>query len=76
MTIKILSATIYSGYPGADEIILELDIPSGQYPYTGHADAKIIVACGSGEDYCRKHFTDLIPKVINVQSLQLRMGNN
>jgi len=63
-TINVLSIAILKQENGMDIIILHLDLPDGAWPYTDNASADIKVAKDTGEEYVKKHFPGITPKVI------------
>lgn len=66
--MKILSITILRMRQGADEVMLETDLPEAVFPYAGTVDVKFNTARGNAEAYCKLHFPDVpIKEVIVVQ---------
>jgi hypothetical protein len=63
-TVKIISITVLKQQYTPDNIALHMDIPSGTWPYKGKATATIIVAENTGENYVKKHFSEITPTVI------------
>jgi len=65
MKLEILSITIFVGR-GADQIDMEVDAPSGIWPFEGNAFVKMEIAAGQGREYVHNNFPDLDYKVIKV----------
>jgi len=56
--LKIESMTIVRGN-GPDVVILNTDIPSGIYPFTGTQSVRMDLAAGTAEDFIDKHFPNV-----------------
>lgn len=55
----IRNITLIRTRHGADELLLELDLPNGEFPYDGHACAHMRLARGTGEEYCQLHLSNV-----------------
>lgn len=64
-TIRVKSISLITS-EGADCVLLNLDLPNPEYPFTGDAQVKMNVAKGFGEDYARFHFPNTPVRIINT----------
>ena len=62
--IKISKATIVR-LSGTDTVFLEVDLPSGVWPYEGTTSVKLDVARGRAESYMDEHLPH-VPYVVVV----------
>jgi hypothetical protein len=49
---------------GADEILLETDLPMSVFPFAGRATLKMQAAKGTGQEYVARTFEDVPVEVI------------
>lgn len=62
--MKISKITIVESDYGCDTVIMETNLPSVQYPYTGMQDLKTHVAKGRGYEWVKMHFPSTEVEII------------
>jgi hypothetical protein len=63
--MQITKATLLKGR-GADQVLLDTDLPNGCWPYNGTQDVRFSVAAGSGDEYLKAHFPDVPVVIVDI----------
>ena len=68
--MKIRKITIVKTRHGADDILMETNLPSGQYPFNGTQSLKTSVARGNGEEWVKMHFPSTETEIIKYGDVE------
>lgn len=62
--LEIVSITLVVGGGYSDVVILDTNLPSGVWPFTGTQTIRMDLAAGTGEEYIKTHFGSVPLKII------------
>lgn len=62
--VRVYGIQIIEG-EGADDILIETDLPCGVYPFAGRATLKMQAAQGTGKEYVARNFDGIPVEVIS-----------